>query len=702
MHTNHKVVMAALLFSISGAIFLSCTSKTDTQPNTEANKQADTGMAAMAKPEYGGWGVDLAGMDKSIKPGDDFYSYVNGTWSKNAVIADDKPAEGSFLSLNDRAQDELKKMIKDIGADKTAAEGSNEQKIRDFYLSMMDEEKLKSLGLQPIESALAAIGKLSDRGALQDMLAKNQSDVGAAPMELVSGFDTRVVGKMLLTISTRGMALPAREMYLEQNYEPIRDAFRAHLIEVFKLIGSTTPETSADHVIKLETAIAGFTWTKTQLRDPIKKFNPMSIQQLGEIAPGIDWKRFLTMAGVGSIDTVNASTKSSIAGMAKLIASAPMEEWQDYLRYHEILGAQYGLAKQYRDVFFDFFGKQLSGQKQELPRWKIAIATMGGRGQALVDALGEEFVKRYVSPESRPTLRKIVKNILTAFDNRLKNVPWMTPETRNAARDKLAKTTIKVIYPDIWIDNSDLQVVKDDAVGNLRHAKEYLFKRELKWIEKEPDHRVFFNSVYAINAYANPDWNEIVFLAAIVRPPFFDPAADPAVNYGAMGAVIGHEISHLFDDQGRLYDGDGLLHDWWNPEDAKQFVEVTNRLARQVETYEPLPGKHMNGKLVLGESIADVAGLTVAYDAYKLSLGDKPAEEIDGYSGEQRFFLGYAQAWRFKGRDAYVDRLLKIDPHPTSNFRPLTVRNLDAWYKAFDVKPGERLYLDPKDRVNPW
>lgn len=690
-----KLFAIVVTLGISSTQLLSCS----VQHATESDNKP---VVTKASPQFGDWGVDLSGMDKTVQPGDDFYSYVNGVWHANAVIPADKRDTAAFTNLQDIAYEQVKKMIEDIAANKDIQAGSDRQKIRDWYLSLMDESKIESLGLQPIQKDLDNISAVSDRDALADMLAENLSGVGGAPLKVGFEFDPKHTNKALTAISTGGMSLPARELYLEANYEQVRKAYREHVTRLFLLANMSNADKRAVNVLKLETEIAKFTWSLADQRNPRKKFNPTPTAQLTAIAPGINWQRFLSLAGVGSPDIVDMTTKSSVVGMTKLIATAPMDQWRDYLSYHLLTNVYVALPKAYRNEIFSFYGKTLRGQQEPDPRWRDAIADMGGVGRPLVDPLGKEFVDRYIAPESRPQLRKIVKNLLLAFDERLKNLEWMTQETRQEARDKLAKTTIKVIYPDLWQDADGLDVVHGEAVGNLRRAAVFLHKREMAYLQTLPDRRLFLKPIFEVNAYANPDWNEIVFLAAIVRPPFFDPAADPAVNYGAIGAVIGHEVSHLFDDQGRVYDGDGLLRDWWKPEDAKQFIQVTDQLAEQMSTYEPLPGKHIDGRLTLGESIADVAGLTVAYDAYKLSLNGKPAPLLDGYTGEQRFFLAYAQMWRWKPRDAYLDQLLKMDPHPPTNLRPQTVRNLDAWYEAFNVKASDKLYLTPKQRVNPW
>ena len=690
----HKSYVVALVLGTTSVFIISC--------SMEAPDQSSPTGSSDMRPQFGDWGVDLSGMDKTVKPGDDFYSHVNGTWHAQAKIPSDKKDTGPLTSLQDSAFNQLKAMIEDIVTDNEAPAGSDRQKIRDWYLSLIAEENIESLGLKPIQADLDKINALAGRGALADMLAENLFDIGASPIAVEFEFDRKQVNRSMIAIGTGGMSLPAREMYLEANYEPVRKLYREHLTRMFALTGMPDAGTRADNVLQLETKIAEFTWPLTEMRDPRTRFNPTPTDQLADIAPGIDWDRFLVLAGVGSPDTVDVTTKSSIAGMARLVKTAGMDWWRDYLIYHLLKNVQLSLPQKYRDEIFSFYGKALRGQPEPDPRWKQAIAEMGGQGRPLADAFGKEFIDRYVPPESRPQLRTIVDNLLKAFDKRLQNLEWMTEETRKGARDKLAKTTIKVIYPDLWQDTQGFNTVRDDAIGNMRRSAEFMRKRNLSYLETLPDRRVFLKPVFEVNAYANPVWNEIVFLAAIVRPPFFDPAADPAVNYGGIGAVIGHEVSHLFDDQGRLSDGDGLLRDWWTPEDAEQFIKVTDRLAEQISTYEPLPDKHVNGRLTLGESIADVAGLTVAYDAYQLSLDGKPEPIIDGYTGEQRFFLAYAHMWRWKPRDAYLDQLLKVDFHPPTHVRPQTVRNIDAWYNAFDVKPGDKLYLEPNDRVNPW
>lgn len=657
---------------------------------------------AAGGPQLGAWGVDLTGMDRKIKPGDDFYGYVNGAWQARTEIPADKTEAGPASSLQDVALDQARALLEVAAADSKASKGSDRQQLGAWYASMMDEAKIESLGLAPLKSDLDQIRAIANRTQLADMLAANNARLGASPIGVSIDFDRKQLNTMLLSIETGGLSVSVRELYLEPAYEPIRKQLGEHMARMFTLAGMDDGENRAARVMGLEKQIAGVMWSATEMRDSSKRFNPTPVADLAKIAPGIDWERFLDKAGVQDVTTVNLSTPSSTTGLVRLVANAPFQDWQDYLTYHLLLSTQSYLPKKFRDEAFSFYGKTLQGQPEADPRWKVALLDLGWSGRPLADTLSKEFIARYVPAESRPQMQEMIRNLVAAFDARLEKLEWMAPETRAGAREKLAKLTIKAIYPDLWQTADGLDVVRGDAIGNAQRGAAFLKQRDMSWVKTLPDRRIFLQPVYVVNAYAMAPWNEIVFLAAIVRPPFFDPKADKAVNYGAMGAVIGHEVSHLFDDQGRQTDANGLLRDWWTKTDAERFVAATDKLALQVGSYEPLPGKHVNGKLTLGESIADVAGLTVAYDAYRRSLEGKEPPVIDGFSGDQRFFLAYAQMWRWKARDAYLDQLLKTDVHPPTFVRPSTVRNIDSWYSAFGVQAGDKLYLAPDQRINPW
>ena len=653
-------------------------------------------------PAIGAWGVDLTGMDRTVKPGDDFYGFVNGTWHKNAAFAGDQSQVGGLVDLQEQALQEARGLMEEAAADTKAAAGSDRRKLGDWYASMMDQDRIDRLGIAAIAPERDAIAKVGTRAELFDLLARSHSGLGATVISLGMDFDRKHPNATVVGISAKGMSVPIRDFYLEAPYAPLRALHAAHIARMFTLAGASQPEARAARVQALEAKVAAVTWTNAELRDPRKQQNPVTVAELAKRAPGLDWPRYLRLAGIDAGLPLNLSTPSTVAGVVTLLDQAPLQDWKDLLDYHLMLGTSSYLPRAFGEEVFAFYGKVLQGQPEQDARWRVALLDASGQLRPLSDALGREYVQRYVPVDSRPAARELVGNILAAFDARLAKVDWMAESTRDGAREKLRRLTIKTLYPEAWLDTVGLEVVRGDAIGNARRAAAFSRNRELGWLRAPMDRRMYLQPVFVVNAYALAEWNEIVFLAAIMRPPFFDPKADPAVNYGAIGAVIGHEISHLFDDNGRLTDAQGLLRDWWTEADATRFTASSDRLARQVAAYEVLPGKFPDGKLTLGESIADVAGLVVSLDAYRRSLDGKPAPVIDGFTGEQRFFLAYAQMWRWKGRDAYVEQLLKTDVHPPNNIRPYTVRNVDAWYEAFNVQPGDRLYLKPEDRVRMW
>jgi len=666
---------------------------------------ADTPVAAKpapAKPENGAWGVDLANMDTAIKPGDDFYSYVNGKWNQRTEIPADKVEVGGLASLQDKSLQQTKALLEAAAADTNAAAGSEVKKLGDWYATYMDEAALDKAGFAPIKPELDAIDAVSTHAQLIDLFARTHGAIGLRPIAVAVDADRNMVGKMRPSIETSAVVLGAREFYLEPAYAPLRQAQQAHIARMLKIGGFDDAEARASRIQDLETRIARLTLPAAELRDDTKKNNVVTVAELAKMAPGMDWPKYIAATGAGAPDKVIVPTPASLKDMVGLATTHSLEAWKDYLRYTTLLATAKYLPKPARDEVFEFYGKQLAGQQVPSPRWQDAIFDVGGQGLPLSDPLSKLYVERYVPADARPKAKAMIDNLVAAFDARLAKLEWMAPETRAGAREKLAKVSLKAIYPDVWNTADGLEVVRGDALGNARRAAAFRHKEQMKQLQVYPDRRQFLQPVFLVNAYANTIWNEIVFLAAIVQPPAFDPAADDAVNYGAMGAIIGHEISHLFDDKGRNSDGDGLLRDWWTAQDAQRFTAATRRLQDQVGAYEPLPGKKVNGALTLGESIADLAGLVVAHDAYKRSLGGKDAPVVDGFTGDQRFFLAYGQAWRWKGRDATVDRLLKTDPHPPSAIRPNTVRNIDAWYQAFNVQPGDKLYLKPEDRVRLW
>lgn len=608
-------------------------------------------QAQSSQPANGRWGVDLTGFDRSVRPGDDFFRYVNGAWLARTQIAPDKLEAGGLTELQYKSLDEVKAMLDELVAASTAS--GEKQKIADWYASILDEAAIEKSSFAPIRPELDAIAAVTTKEQLVALFAKNHNALGIRPILVNVDFDRNRVGIVRPSLETMPPLLGARELYLEPPYAPVRDAYSAHISRMLALAGFDRTEERAKRVLAIDTGIARLTWSAAELRDDVKKNNVMSLDELSARAPGFAWSSYLAASGAGSADRVIMMTPSSIAAMVRLIADEPIEAWQDYMRYATVVGLSTYLPLAARDEAFNFLRRQLSGQQEKPQRWLDAVFDLGGDGRPLADPLSKLYAERHVPADARPKLKEMVDNLISAFDARLANLAWMEPQTRTAAREKLSKVTIKVLYPDATRDVSTLQVVRGDPVGNARRGAAWKRANEIQWLAAYPDKRLFFQPSFTVNAYANTSWNEIVFLAAIVRPPAFDPAADAAVNYGAMGAIIGHEISHLFDDKGRASDGDGVLRNWWTPKDAERFVAATKRLEAQVGSYEPLPGKKVNGALTLGESIADLAGVIVSYDAYKRSLNGKDAEMIDGFTGDQRFF------WRMPRRgDGKVAMLL--------------------------------------------
>jgi putative endopeptidase len=654
------------------------------------------------KPTYGIFGVDLGGMDKAIKPGDDFNAFVNGIYVKNLEIPADKSSYGMFNKLRDLSQERTKGIVEAAAATKGAKPGSEAQKVGDFYRSFMDEAAIEAKGTAPLKPYLAAIAGIQDRAQLAKAFgtAIRQGidvPVGVGPQQDLKNPDVYAV-----YAGQGGLGLPDRDYYLDQKnpqFAEIRTKYVAHVAAMLRLAGFENADAKAKAIFDLETKIAEVHWTKVESRQVEKAYNPVKRGELETAYPGLDWAGLLGVAGVEGQKEIIITAPSAILGICKLIASESLDTWKDYLAYHTVSSAASVLPKAFVDENFAFNGTVLNGQPAIQPRWKRGVDMTTG---VLGEAVGKLYVAKYFPPVAKQQADLLVKNIIAAMDQRLSNLTWMDPKTKVEARAKLAKFTPKIGYPSKWRDYSKLEIKNGDALGNAARATEFMYQRELDKIGKPIDRSEWGMTPMTVNAYANPLWNEIVFPAAILQPPFFDANADPAVNYGGIGAVIGHEISHHFDDQGRKFDKEGKLSDWWTPEDVKRFTALTDKVVKQYGAYEPLPGTHVNGELTLGENMADLAGVTVSLDAYHKSLHGKPAKVIGGYTGDQRFFLGFGQVWRTKYRDAALLNQITNNEHTPGHFRPLVVRNLDSWYQAFGVKAGEKLFLAPADRIKVW
>nr|WP_299597129.1 M13-type metalloendopeptidase [Sphingomonas bacterium] len=656
--------------------------------------EAPTSAAASNKPAIGSFGFDEAGMNKSAAPGDNFYAFANGNWEKTTPIPADRSNYGNFTVLDDlsftRTHTILEEAAKQPGS-----------KIGALYTSFMDEAAAEAKGITPVRPQLAAILAITSRAAYATALGEALRTGVTGPFGMYVGIDDKNPDRPVVQIAQSGLGLPDRDYYLKADAKlaETKAAYVAYLAKLFDLAGEPNGAARARAIVDFEGRLAQAHWTRVESRDSDKTYNPFARDDFARKAPGFDWAGFFSAAGVNREGSFVVAQPSAIAGSARIVAATPLPVLKDYLWARTLDDAAPYLNKALVDAHFAFHGTTLDGTPENRPRWKRAVNVVK---EGMGEAVGEQYVARYFPPEAKAEADKLVRNVIASMDNRLANLAWMAPETKAKARAKLAAFRPQIGYPTKWRDYSALAIDRGDLFGNVERATRFEWDHGLAKLGKPADRDEWFMTPMEVNAYANPVWNEIVFPAAILQPPFFDPHADPAVNYGGIGAVIGHEISHHFDDQGRKYDQTGRLADWWTPADITRFTALTDQLVKQYDAYEPLPGLHVQGALTLGENIADLAGLTVSYEAYKLSLGGRPAPVIDGYTGDQRFYLGWAQVWRRSYREANLRQRLLTDPHAPSVERSAVVRNLDPWYSAFAPKPTDKLFLAPETRVRIW
>ncbi|WKE66119.1 peptidase M13 [Gallaecimonas kandeliae] len=647
-------------------------------------------------------GIDLANFDKSVSPKNDFYHYVDGTWLKNTPIPADKSNYGSFSKLYDDSQQAMKTIIEEAAAKQGAADGSNDQKIGDFYKSYMNTDLVEKLGLSPIEPELNAIRDLDSLAGVSALMGKLALEGVREPFGFYVGADAKDSLKNAAYVDQSGLGLPNRDYYLDKSdkYQKIRDAYVSYISDQLKNAGFDNTEKRAKSILALETQLAKAQWDKVKNRDPNATYNKVSAAELGKTLKTFYFDQYAQASGLDKAHEVIVGQPSYFEDFGKLFGKVPVETWKSYLAFH--LVDNYGdvLPKAIADRHFDFHGKLLSGTEEQSPRWKQAVdATDGVLGMMV----GKEYVARYFKPEAKARMEKLVQNLLKAYGESIDELEWMSPATKEAAKAKLAKFTPKVGYPDKWKSYDGLTIKADDLVGNFRRYAAFEYQDMLNKLDKPVDRSEWGMTPQTINAYYNPLANEIVFPAAILQPPFFNMDADDAVNYGGIGAVIGHEIGHGFDDSGANFDGDGNLRNWWTKEDLKKFKERTGQLAAQYSSYAPFSDAHVNGNFTLGENIGDLGGLTMAYKAYQMSLNGKEAPVIDGFTGDQRFFIGWAQVWRRNYREANLRMRLNTDPHSPSQYRANgTVGNVPAFYKAFDIQPGDKMYIAPDKRVKIW
>lgn len=696
MRHSHRLAIAAF---VAAGLLAAAGSAVHAAGNADATQPA----TADADPDAG---FRFANIDPTVRPQDDFYQFVNGGWLGRSEVPSDRPRWGAFDELRDHAEEDVLQIIETAVTERFGQPDPDLAKIADLFLSVMDESGAERAGLAPVAPWLRRIDATADHanlaGLFGELVAQGVLDSTVVSLRVDLDFaDTR---RHAIYLSQAGLGMPDRDYYLLTT-EPMtatRDAYRVHIARVLELSGmeAATAAKAAVQVLRLEVELAHRQWSRAARRDRQLTYNAVAAASLTELAPGFDWPRFLAAAGVDGRDTVILRELSYFPAMAELFAATPIETWRDYLRFRVLDQNAQQLTAALAAAHFDFHNRTISGVPDDPPRWKRGVTVVQ---QALGEAIGREYVKRHFSPESRERLRVMVSHLKTAFATSIDELHWMSEPTKAEARAKLASFGLKIGYPDRWRDYSALEISVDDLFGNVLRARRFDYQRLLERLDQPVDPHEWSMTPQTVNAYYSPTRNEIVFPAAILQPPFFDPSADDAVNYGAIGAVIGHEISHGFDDQGRRTDGDGRIRDWWAAEDDASYRLLADRLVAHYGAFEPLDGMNIDGQVSLGENIADLAGVTIAHRAYRLSLGGEPPPVIDGWSGDQRFFMGWAQIWRIQYRDDALRRQLVMGPHSPGRYRVVGVlQNVDSFYEAFAVREGDGMWLPPEQRIAIW
>jgi predicted metalloendopeptidase len=645
-------------------------------------------------------GIDLQYVDRAVRPQDDIYEYLNGRWLKTFEIPADKAQYDSFTMINDQVQEQLRVIVDDLP---TTPEDAETRKLVDLYAAFMDEAQVESRGSRPLQADFAAIDALENRAQIPGMIAHLQRIGAGAPFGLSVSQDAKDSTHYAVSLSQGGLGMPDRDYYLldDPKLKLARQKYLAHIEKMLGMAGDAQPAASAAAILALETALARAEWSRVENRDPIKTYNKTTLTALPELMPEYDWRSYAMATAIdGRVDAVIIRQPGYFSSLGKLLATTPLPVWKNYFKWRVLSFAAPYLPKAFVDERFAFSGTVLRGVPENLPRWKRGITLLDG---ALGEALGKRYVAAYFPAQSKARMQNLVRNVLEAYRRDVDRLDWMSPETKLGAREKLAKLAPKIGYPDQWRDYGALRIERDDLLGNVVRANEFDFQRDIDKLGKPIDRNEWSMTPQTVNAYYNPTRNEIVFPAAILQPPFFDSGADDAVIYGGIGAVIGHEISHGFDDRGSQYDADGNLHDWFTKADHEQFARRTQALVQQYDAYTVAADYHVNGALTLGENIGDNSGLAIAFEAYQLSLAGRPASIIDGLTGVQRLYLGWVQVWRGKMREAESIQRIKTDPHSPDPVRAVApLRNQDAFYEAFGVKRGDSMYLPPEQRVRLW
>ena len=662
-----------------------------------------TGSAqdVIAAPGFGQWGFDVAGMNRSVKPGQDFFEYANGAWAKNTPIPSDRSNYGVFHGLRDLSEARVRKLVEGYPAGNPATDG-DAAKIAALYGGFMDEAAIEKLGLAPLQPELDAISKIRNKNQMAELMGRANVGFGGTFFGVGVSDDQRDPDRYTLYMGQSGLGLGDRQMYLEEKFAPQRERYQQYIAQMLGMIGWADPAKNAADIMAMETKVAEAHWSRAESRDRDKTYNPVEMGKLAAYAPGFPWASYFKAAGLEKAPVVVLRQNTAVPKLAAIYNQTSLDTLKAWAAFQTADSAAPLLSKAFVDARFEFRNKFMSGQPEQQDRWKRGVAVAEG---AMGEAIGRDYVELYFPADAKTKMDELVANVKAAMGVRLAQLDWMGADTKREAAAKLANFGLKIGYPEKWRDYSALEIRNGDVIGNALRSSQFEWDYRRSRLGQKVDKAEWGMTPQTVNAYYNSVKNEIVFPAAILQPPFFDPNADMAVNYGAIGGVIGHEIIHGFDDQGRKSDGAGMLRDWWSKDDAAKFEVQAAKLGAQYESYEfpQLPGMHINGRVSMGENIGDLGGLTIALEAYRHSLGGKPAPQVDGFSGDQRFFLGWAQVWRTLWRDDALRQQLVNGPHSPGQIRAFApMRNIDAWYTAFDIKPGDALWIDPAERVRIW
>lgn len=677
-------------------------SSTDSSPTPSAvSIEADA--VSVATPELGSFGIDLTQRDLNIRPGDDFFRYANGRWLDTYELPADRSGHGSFNVLVDRSDERVRTIIEDL-TDMEPPQGSIEQKISDYYLSFMDTETLNTLGIAPLRPGLAQLESIQSMDELVTAFGRARIDTTASPFSFSIGADRRNPDVHQLSLSVGGIGLPDRDYYLldTEQFVNVRQEYVAHIARMLEFADIENSTAKADAILQLETRIAEQLWPRADRRNRDLTFNPMSYADFLNTYTGFDWETYFGAVGITDLEDLNVTYPSAMSPIIELVSSVAIEDWKSYMTYHLISNNASLLSEDIDSENFYFYSTVLSGVPQQRERWERGVQRVGARS-ALGEAIGQVYVERHFPQAAKDQMEVLVENLRSALAQSIAELDWLGPQTKAEANLKLNSFRPKIAYPDEWRDLSAIDITRNDLFANAQSVREYNYQEDLLDLGRPTNREEWGMTPQTVNAYYSPPFNEIVFPAGILQPPFFDPAADMAVNYGGIAAVIGHEMGHGFDDQGSKSDANGIQRNWWTDEDRANFEQLTTALAAQYSQFEPVPGHFIDGNFTLGENIGDVGGLSLAYRAYKMALNGEEAPVIEGLTGDQRFFLSWAQVWQAKYREDTIIQRLTSDPHSPAEFRVNgVVRNFDEWYDAFDVQPDDELYLPPEERIRIW